>query len=177
MGASGFPRVGGRARCGSATAALVVFGVALLGVVEDVLGELGGARVAVLVVLQDGEGEAAELVGEDGACERQRQVLAGGAECDRSEVDLRELAEAFGSPARSVSAGPRLVHAETARRVDLCGIAWSQLPDLNRRPAVYETAALPTELSWRTWGAGSIRVLVGESSGGPGSRKRLEIWA
>ncbi len=25
----------------------------------------------------------------------------------------------------------------------------SQRPDLNRRPAVYETAALPTELRWR----------------------------
>jgi hypothetical protein len=150
-------------RCGSATAALLVFGVALLGAVEDVLGELDSARVTVHVVLEDGEGEAAEVVGQDGACERQRQVLTSGAECDRSEVDLRELAEAFRGPARSVSAGPRLVHAETARRFDVCGIAWSQLPDLNRRPAVYETAALPTELSWRGRD-GSIRALAGESS-------------
>jgi hypothetical protein len=27
--------------------------------------------------------------------------------------------------------------------------AYSQRPDSNRRPAVYETAALPTELRWR----------------------------
>ena len=27
-------------------------------------------------------------------------------------------------------------------------VIWSHESDLNRRPAVYETAALPTELSW-----------------------------
>ena len=36
---------------------------------------------------------------------------------------------------------------------DLClragpAIQWSHESDSNRRPAVYETAALPTELSW-----------------------------
>jgi hypothetical protein len=25
---------------------------------------------------------------------------------------------------------------------------WSQLPDLNRRPTLYESVALPTELNW-----------------------------
>jgi hypothetical protein len=28
---------------------------------------------------------------------------------------------------------------------------WSHPPDLNRRPADYESAALPTELGWLTW--------------------------
>ena len=27
--------------------------------------------------------------------------------------------------------------------------SWSQLPDLNRRPMLYESIALPTELNWR----------------------------
>ena len=30
---------------------------------------------------------------------------------------------------------------------------WSQLPDLNRRPTLYESVALPTELNWRPKGA------------------------
>ena len=46
--------------------------------------------------------------------------------------------------------GPRQVHlAESAANVlILGGIKWSHESDSNRRPAVYETAALPTELSW-----------------------------
>ena len=35
---------------------------------------------------------------------------------------------------------------------------WSQWPDSNRRPAVYETAALPTELHWHI----AITILVEE---------------
>ena len=31
------------------------------------------------------------------------------------------------------------------------GGKWSQIPDLNWRPAGYKTAALPTELIWPAW--------------------------
>src|ERR1039458_2462558 len=38
---------------------------------------------------------------------------------------------------------------ESTRQVEDTGEKnWSHSPDLNRRPAVYETAALPTELLW-----------------------------
>ena len=32
--------------------------------------------------------------------------------------------------------------------IDFAGVLWSHPPGSNRRPAVYETAALPTELGW-----------------------------
>ena len=43
---------------------------------------------------------------------------------------------------------------------------WSQWPDLNRRPAVYETAALPTELHWRCWWTLYLPHLTGKEIGG-----------
>ncbi len=37
-----------------------------------------------------------------------------------------------------------------------CQNEWSQWSGSNRRPAVYETAALPTELHWRSYAAMQI---------------------
>ena len=39
------------------------------------------------------------------------------------------------------------------KRLETEGLSWSHPPGSNRRPADYESAALPTELGWLTVGA------------------------
>ncbi len=51
--------------------------------------------------------------------------------------------------ARADSKPGRCADARARVQTVLPGAGWSQRPDSNRRPAVYKTAALPTELRWR----------------------------
>src|SRR5690606_16193919 len=101
------------------------------------------------------------LIREHALCERRRQLATGRTHRARPEEHLRQRFRARctrrrGHPIGALRSfllgrlvGPRLAHARIRRIARKACFLRSRFPDLNRRPTVYETVALPTELKRR----------------------------